>query len=107
VDGDQAADRSLLAASFLGVYSSGFSNRDDHAGQLQDGPTIACYQISDARLHRVSSDAYLLSYLATYERAASAGSPEWMYVSSLWERHEGEWINTFSQDTAAELGSTT
>ncbi|WP_205528772.1 hypothetical protein [Desertimonas flava] len=41
----------------------------------------------------------MLSYRAVYERAGSVGEQESMYVSSLWCRRDGIWVNVFSQDT--------
>jgi len=101
--GDADADTRLLAPDFLGVYSSGFAGRSDHAGQLANGPTIADFELHDARTVEVSDDDVLLCYRAEYRRLV-AGVPqphESMYVSSLWSRRSGEWVNVFSQDTPA------
>lgn len=108
VAGDGEADRSLLAESFLGVYPTGFADRAGHAAQLEAGPTVERYEMTDARLRQVSNDAYLLSYLAGYVRphGTGEGQREQMYISSLWERDGDRWVNTFSQDTPVELGST-
>jgi hypothetical protein len=99
--GDADADRELLASDFVGVYSTGFANRSDHADQLVGGPTVADYSISDARLIRVSPAAVMLCYRADYRRlrAGVPGSGETMYVSSLWTESDGRWCNVFSQDT--------
>ena len=32
------------------------------------------------------------------------GPAESMYISSLWSRRAGEWVNVFSQDTPVETG---
>lgn len=93
VDGDAAADERLLSDDFVGVYPTGFSGRDDHAGQLAAGPTVRRFELSDARVLVVSETAVLLSYRAVYERAAVAGAQESMYVSSLWCRRDGHWLN--------------
>jgi hypothetical protein len=100
VDGDPAADESMLAEDFLGVYPSGFADRDEHAAQLNDGPTVAAYELHRARMVAVGEDALLLVYQADYRRPGAAGNEsESMYVSSLWCRREGRWMNVFSQDT--------
>ncbi|MEM8843376.1 MAG: nuclear transport factor 2 family protein, partial [Pseudomonadota bacterium] len=98
VDGNAEADRALLSADFLGVYPSGFANRDDHVGQFADAPTMAKYELSEAKLRVLTSDIVLLSYRADYQRP---DAPEWeaMLISSLWERRHDVWINSFSQDT--------
>ena len=98
--GDGAADRALLSEDFLGVYPSGFADRDDHASQLADGPTVVSYEIRDPRLRVLSDDHVLLSYEASWGRAVGA-DPDIVYISSLWSRVDGEWVNVFSQDTPA------
>ncbi len=99
--GDPSADTDLLAADFLGVYPTGFSDRSDHAGQLGEGPTVAAYAILDPRCVQLSADHALLAYRAQYRRPGSDATEE-MYVSSVWSRRDGRWINVFSQDTPAD-----
>jgi len=99
--GDAAADARLLSDDFLGVYETGFAGRDDHVAQLHDGPTVTSYSLHEARMLELSGSAVLLAYRAQYDRVASTGGPEpaAMYVSSLWCRRDGRWVNVFSQDT--------
>lgn len=99
--GDAAADRALLADDFLGVYPDGFAGVDAHSDQLADGPTVTSFTLSEARVRMVGPDAALLSYRADYEGSLIGGSKGRVYISSLWERRDGRWINTFSQDTPA------
>ncbi len=101
VEGNAQADRALLSPDFLGVYPTGFANRDDHVGQFADSPTMAQYELSDTRLRVLSADVVLLSYRADYLRPEAQ---EWeaMLISSLWERRHDVWINSFSQDTPLE-----
>jgi hypothetical protein len=102
--GDAEADAALLAEDFLGVYASGFAGRSEHAGELANGPTVAEFELNEARLMVLSDRDVLLCYRADWRRS-SAGSPaakESMYVSSLWSKRSGQWLNVFSQDTAAE-----
>ena len=102
VDGDAEADQQYLSDDFLGVYPSGFAAREDHAGQLDDGPTVASYGLSQARFRRISDHAVMLSYRADFERPGDSTTIIW-YVSSLWSRRDGGWVNTFSQDTPASV----
>jgi hypothetical protein len=106
VDGDAAADAQLLTDDFLGVYPSGFADRADHAGQLADGPTVAGFELSEARLLAISDTAVMLSYRADSRPAANATytEPAAMYVSSLWCLRDGRWLNVFSQDTPVGQG---
>jgi len=102
VDGDPAADAAALSDDFLGVYPSGFAGRTEHAGQLDGGPTMLTYDLSQARLFVVSDVAVMLSYRADYTRPGRRGGPPEagaMYISSLWCDRDGGWINVFSQDT--------
>jgi len=101
VEGDGAADRALLSADFLGVYPTGFSNRDEHVGQFADAPTMARYELSETRLRVLTPDIVLLSYRADYLRPG-AEVCEAMLISSLWERRHDVWVNSFSQDTPLE-----
>jgi hypothetical protein len=104
VSGDADADRELLSDDFVGVYPTGFANRADHTDELADGPSVASYVITDARLIDVSADAALLCYRADYRRP-SHSTVEVMFISSLWVQREGRWWNTFSQDTPAAFPS--
>ena len=99
VDGDAEADARLLADDFVGVYPTGFADRSDHVGQIAAGPTVRSYELSEARMLGVSESAVMLSYRAVYARLGEATQQEAMYVSSLWCRRDGHWVNVFSQDT--------
>lgn len=102
--GDIEADARLLADDFLGVYSSGFAGKEEHTGQLQDGPTVAAYELSEARLQELSKEVMLLSYRASWvrQKGRGVGERETMYITSIWRHNDGEWKNIFSQDTRAE-----
>ncbi len=99
VAGDPVADTALLTADFLGIYPSGFAGRTDHVGQLSDGPVMCSYDLDHARLRVIGADHALLSYRATYARVG--GTSEVLYITSLWQRIDGQWRNSFSQDTPA------
>lgn len=103
VDGDGDADARLLSGDFLGVYPTGFADRSDHVSQLDDGPTVAAFQLSEERLLTLSTSVVLLAYRADFRRpgSAEASDPQAMYVSSLWCRRDDRWVNVFSQDTPA------
>ncbi len=98
--GDAAADRALLSDDFLGVYTSGFADRDDHAGELAHGPTVAEFAIHDARVLTIADGHVMLSYRAVFRRVDRA-EPETQYISSLWSLRGDRWLNVFSQDTPA------
>ncbi|WP_306116136.1 MULTISPECIES: nuclear transport factor 2 family protein [unclassified Roseovarius] len=98
--GDAKADAAALDESFLGVYPDGFSGKAAHIGQLEDGPTIKAYTLSDLRARALGPDHAILSYRADFERP-SGPRAEVMYVSSIWQRRGASWINIFSQDTPA------
>lgn len=106
VAGDAAADAALLAADFVGLYPDGYAGRDDHAGQLANGPTVQDYTLSDARVIELAPDLAILAYLAEYSRPGGA-KVERMWVSSTWRRVGLEpqmgWINLFSQDTPCDV----
>lgn len=99
--GDAEADRVLLSGKFLGVYPSGLSDRAGHAEQLDSGPSIADYRLSEARCVEVCPGAYLLVYRADYCRITQVGvsNEQAMWVSSLWRQQQDDWCCAFSQDT--------
>ncbi|NOC44383.1 nuclear transport factor 2 family protein [Ruegeria sp. HKCCD7559] len=101
VEGNASADRALLSADFLGVYPTGFANRDDHVGQFADAPAMAEFELSGERLRVLTPDIVLLSYKADYLRPG-ATTREAMLISSLWERRDDVWVNSFSQDTPVQ-----
>ncbi len=103
VAGDWEADGRLLSEDFLGVYPPGCADRAEHVRQLDNGPTVTEYSLSDPRLIRISDDAVLLCYRADYRRptGAASGPADVMFISSLWCQRDGEWVNVFSQDTPA------
>ena len=100
IAGDPAADGALLTKDFLGVYPDGFSDKAVHMGQLDQGPSMAEYMLTEARLVVLGPDHVLLAYRADYRRALN---PTWeaMYISSVWTRDDETWRNRFSQDTPA------
>lgn len=103
VTGDIEADIRLLADNFLGVYDNGFSGKIEHTSQLQNGPTVAHFNLSEARIQVLSDKVVLLSYRADWVRYEnrSKSDKESMFVTSIWRSYEGAWKNTFSQDTPA------
>lgn len=103
VRGDAAAHEALMAHDFVGLYATGFADPSAHAGLFANGPMMAAYEISQARLIAISDSAVLLCYRADYrpQLDGAAGALAAMYISSLWTASDGEWRNLFSQDTAA------
>ena len=103
--GDPEEDARLLAPDFVGLYTTGFADRSEHAGQLANGPTVAEYELHEPRLVVLSEVDVLLCYRADWRRltAGERGARESMYISSLWSRRSGRWVNVFSQDTPAAV----
>jgi hypothetical protein len=98
--GDAEADGRLLSEDFVGVYPTGFAGRAAHVAALANGPTIAEYALHDARMIVITERDAMLCYRADY-RVPGSDATASMYVSSLWSERDGEWVNTFSQDTSA------
>ncbi|MDH3892440.1 MAG: nuclear transport factor 2 family protein [candidate division Zixibacteria bacterium] len=101
--GDAEADTRLLEDSFLGVYGAGFAGKSDHTGQLRDGPTVARFDLSEARILVLSDQVVLLSYRAEWVKheSTSENAKELTYITSIWRSVDGAWKNIFSQDTPA------
>ena len=100
VAGDPQADGALLSQDFLGVYTTGTSDKAGHMAMLDNGPSMDEFALSQASLRVISDEAVLLTYRADY-RAANSADWQVMFISSLWERENSQWLNTFSQDTPA------
>ena len=100
VAGDAQADGALLTQDFLGVYTSGRSDKAGHMAALDNGPSMDEFALSDISLRIITDDAALLTYRADY-RAANSADWQVMFITSLWERENGRWLNSFSQDTPA------
>lgn len=98
VAGDPEADGAMLRADFLGVYPSGFSDRAGHMQELSDGPTMAEFRLTEARLVSLGAGRALLAYRADY-RKPGMQDREAMFISSIWEYGPTGWLNSFSQDT--------
>ncbi len=49
-----------VVGAFFGVYPTGFACRSDHVGQIAAGPTVRCFELSEARMLAVSESALLL-----------------------------------------------
>jgi len=101
--GDPDLDAKFLTEDFVGVYPSGFWNKQAHCDQLKNGPLIAEFRFTDERLVYLSEDQVLLAYRAHYSWVQSPDRTEQMLITSLWTRCDGEWKNSFSQDTPAAL----
>jgi hypothetical protein len=96
--GDARADAALLSEDFLGAYPDGFAGRAAHVGQLEGGPSVDSYEISEEHLRPLGPDHVLYAYRARFVRVG-ADLAEEMLVSSIWERRGAGWVNIFSQDT--------
>ena len=101
VSGDAQTDAYLLHPDFLGIYPDGFAGKSDHVGQLDDGPSVARFEIDRARAIRLGSQHASLSYRATFARPDSEDE-ERMYITSIWQRAGEGWVNLLSQDTPAD-----
>ena len=99
LDGDPAADERLLSHDFVGVSPTGLAGRDEHVAHIAGQPTVARFELVEARAFAVTDDAWMLMYRAVYQRPGVDESEEAMYVSSLWCCRDGCWVNVFSQDT--------
>lgn len=103
VTGDASADAHMLEDGFLGVYATGFSDKAGHVGQLDAGPTVAEYALSDPHLLGLADGVMLLAYRADFRRVG-CDPFEVMFVSSVWRQTGQGWRNIFSQDTAELSG---
>jgi hypothetical protein len=104
VEGDGLAADRLLSADYLGVYTTGFSDRAEYIAALANGPIVASFKISKSRIFVVCDTAVLYSYRADFKSRRDLPT-EAMYISSLWCKREGRWVNVFSQDTPGETSS--
>jgi hypothetical protein len=97
--GDPQAEANLLSDDFVGVYSVGIAGKENHAAALANGPVVVSYEIHGARLIELTDDHVLLCYRAVFVGVGESAPTTSNYISSLWSRRDGEWLNVFSQDT--------
>ena len=97
--GDAAADAAALAPEFIGVYPDGIADRAAHVGQVERGPSVSTYDLTDIVVRPVGDNHALIIYHARFSRPGR--TEEAMWVSSLWQRAGTDWRNVFSQDTPA------
>jgi hypothetical protein len=97
--GDPAADARLLSDDFVGVYSFGIAGKENHTAVLANGPVVESYEIHGARLIVLTDDHVMLCYRAVFVGVGESAPTSSNYISSLWSRRDGEWLNVFSQDT--------
>ncbi|MCB0355275.1 MAG: nuclear transport factor 2 family protein [Bdellovibrionales bacterium] len=104
IAGDPAADAELLSDDFLGVYPTGYSSKFEHSRQLESGPVASSYELTEVRFVALARDKALLVYRAQWSRFRNGRAlpQEEMFVSSIWEKREENWLNIFSQDTPYE-----
>ncbi len=98
VAGDTEEDAAALDDSFLGLYSDGYSDKAAHVAQLDNGPTVKKFTLSQHRVLILGKDHAMLCYHAKFQRCGHQNC-ESMWVSSVWQRANAGWINIFSQDT--------
>jgi len=92
----------LLAKDFVDIEPGGIITRDEEEkGVVQ--LTVDDYKWEGLRIVHFSPDVTLLVYKAT-QKASFGGqpvpTPTW--VSSLWIKRNGRWLNVFVQETRAE-----
>ncbi len=100
VRGDMQADAAALHQDFLGVYPDGYAGKTDHVSLLENGPTIAEFELSSLKVIPLGEEYAILTYRADFRRKMKTDF-ETMYVSSIWRRSNESWVNIFSQDTPA------
>jgi len=94
-------DDKLLDDKFLGVYESGFANKQDHINNLLHGETILEYKLTEHRIINLTNNIILLTYKAQYKNTYEALNS--VYISSVWQKYDKNiWKNIFSQDTHAK-----
>ena len=100
---DRQADAALLADDFVGLYDTGFGTKAEHVAQMGHQFTLSAFTLSNVRVKAIDDNSALLMYKATCTATGTwkddCAKP--MYVSLLWVRRSGRWLNVFSQDTRA------
>ena len=102
-----AVDAEPLDAAFVGIYPDGIASRADHAAQVSSGPSVKRYALDGACLLRLSPDAVLLSYDASYPPSGDVDKvpARAMFVSSIPARRDPCWVNDFSRDPPARAAA--
>jgi len=99
---DTIAYMRLLAEDFLRVGSDGINTKSDEKEGV-DELTVEDYKWEGLRVVHFTPDVTLLAYKATQKaswRGQPIPTPTW--ISSLWIKRNGKWLNVFYQETKAE-----
>lgn len=99
IRGDLKAYSRLMTDDLLVVYSTGYESKADELkdfGPMEEGH----YSMTDVRIIPLGDAAGLVVYRVAQDwREGGKKLARDYYVSSLWQRQEGDWVNRFWQET--------
>src|SRR5262249_52976038 len=101
---DVKALERLCAAEFVAVLGDGTRLTRKEFLDMVPQYKLEEYSLSEVELVRLGRDAALLLYRDTSKSAFAGAAPEeeTLRVSSVWVRRDGQWENTFYQETPVE-----
>lgn len=99
---DATSYERLLAEDFVRVGADGVTTKNGEKNDF-DQLTMDSYKWEGLQVVHFTPDVTLLAYKATQKttyRGQPLPSPTW--ISSLWIKRNGTWLNVFYQETKAE-----
>ena len=101
VNRDNEADAALLADDFQNIAEYGVWDKTKFAQTVIDpNYLLKAFSVSDVRFSQPAPTVVLLTYKATQvgtDHGKPLPSP--LYISSVWVKRDGKWLNVLFQDT--------
>jgi hypothetical protein len=99
---DKPGFASLMDSDFVAVDTHGIASKAENIADI-DNLNKEAYDLSNFRVHRIGPDTMFLTYHArlkgTYKGKRIDGT---YYVSSVWAKRQGKWLNVLYHETRAE-----
>jgi len=98
----------LMAEDTLPVYSDGYASKAEvlqalHSSSDPQHSSNLHYSMDDVRVIPVGEAGLIVYKVSTDSKEGEKTVSRQFYVSSLWQKHEGKWLNRFWQETDTAL----
>jgi len=96
-EADAAFYKNYLTDDAIGVTPMGVFNKSEILKAMAGGQAFKSSKIENSHAKVLAADTGLVTYEATFERPGS--EPSLLFVSTLYQRRNGEWKGIFYQQT--------
>jgi hypothetical protein len=99
--GDKATSAALMSEDFVMLDYEGRKDKTETLRQLSSTPIEMAAKVHDMQAQVLSPDTMLVTYgLVNQESGGEENQSGVMWISSIWARRNGKWLNVFSQWSA-------